>query len=119
MGILDGYIKASEHPTILVDASLKKNFSSDKLLAAEKRAKELVNELPYNKKEISLYLKKAFDFELKEWISFSLGIRGKKREISLIVTFVDDTPIYKISAISGPDFVMAEKKKSDKKKKKS
>lgn len=105
MGILDGYIEASKRPTIMVDAGLKKNFSKDKLMMAEKNAIELVNDLPNSRTGIKILIEERFGKEFfKEKMSFGLDVFGKKHELSLIVTFTGNTPNYKLSAIPNPDF---------------
>ncbi len=104
MSFLDTFVRCSERPGIAIDAALKRDFMGDKILIAEKKARELVDELPCSKKAISLFLDRVFDFELQDCVSFSLGIHGRKREICLMVTFSGNTPIYRVSAISNPDF---------------
>lgn len=103
--MLDDLVPVHQRRVFIVDTNLKRDFSGNKLEIAKGRAFELISELPFSKKAIALYLKNTFGFELKDSVSFGLGVHGKKRELSLVVTFDDNTPVYRLSSSSDPDFV--------------
>jgi len=103
--MLDDLVCASERRMYQVDASLKRDFNEEKVELAKERATELVNELPYSKKAIAVYFRRVFGYVVKDGFSVGLGVHGRRREISLIITFNDNVPSYRLSSVINPDFV--------------
>ncbi len=103
MTVLDGYIVASDRPVINVDAALKRDFSREKLIEAERLAKELVDDLANSKSGISFQVKRLFGFEVGDSVSFGLGLFGGKRQITLVVRFSGNVPVYRLTAGVIPD----------------
>ncbi len=103
--LLGDFIPVNQRPDIQVDSNIKRDFSTKKLIAAEKRALDLVDDLPNSRTGIKTLVEGYFSGdEFKEEMTFGLGIYGKKRQITLSVSFVEEKPVFRLTSVSRPDF---------------
>lgn len=102
--LLQDFIPTNQRPDIIVDPHLKRDFSESKLVSAEERALSLVDDLPNSRTGIKVQVEGYFQKEFKDTMSFGLGIFGKKKQLSLIVSFSGEKPVFKLMSIARPDF---------------
>lgn len=103
--LLQDFIPANQRPDIQVDSHLRRDFSSKKLIAAEERALSLLDDLSNSRTGIKVLVEGYFgEDKFKEEMTFGLNIFGKHKQISLLVTFSKEKPIFKLISVSKPDF---------------
>lgn len=98
--LLNRFVDMTTSRQLIIDSRVEERYSKTKKNTAIEIAKQIIEDLP-NTKDAIITTAKGYNlhFNQDNELILGTGINGDSRQIALVISFLGDSPIYKLKAL--------------------